>query len=65
MASVGGELKQFYLTMGAYDIMWIAEFPDDDTAARAFLRVGEAGAARSDTLKAWTEDEYREFIATL
>ena len=64
MESLGGKL-QFYFTMGAYDIVWVAEFPDDDAAVHAFLRVGQVGAARSETLKAWTEDEYRDLVANL
>ena len=32
--SFGGELKEIYLTMGAYDIIGISEAPDDETAAK-------------------------------
>lgn len=63
--SLGGELKAFYLTMGEYDIVTVAEFPDDDAAATALLRIGQAGAVSSHTMKAWPEDEYRELIAGL
>lgn len=63
--SLGGELKGFYLTMGEYDIVTVAEFPDDDTAAQATLRIGQTGAVSSETLKAWPEDDYRDLIANL
>ena len=33
----GGELKAFYLTMGQYDGVAIADLPDDATAARLVL----------------------------
>lgn len=63
--SLGGELKAFYLTMGGYDIVTVTEFPDDDAAASALLRIGQAGAVSSETLRAWPEDEYRDLIAGL
>lgn len=63
--SVGGELTEFYLTMGAYDLVTVCEFPDDDAAASALLRIGQAGAVSSETLKAWPEDDYRDLVANL
>jgi uncharacterized protein with GYD domain len=63
--SVGGELQDFYLTMGGYDIVTVAEFPDDDAAAKALLRIAQSGAVSSETLKAWPEAEYRDLIANL
>lgn len=63
--SVGGELQAFYLTMGTHDIVTVAEFPDDDAAAKALLRIGQTGAVSSETMKAWPEDEYRNLIANL
>ena len=38
--AAGGELKQFYLAMGAYDIVLVSEAPDDETVARLALTVG-------------------------
>lgn len=63
--SLGGELREFYLTMGEYDIVTVAEFPDDDAAAKALLAIGRAGAVSTKTLKAFEEDEFREIIADL
>ncbi len=63
--SVGGELKAFYLTLGSYDGAVIAEFPTDEACAKAALIVGGAGAVRSETVRAVTEDEYRKLIASL
>lgn len=63
--SVGGELRGFYLTMGEYDLVTVADFPNDDTAAQALLRIGQTGAVSSETLKAWPEDDYRDLIANL
>ena len=65
LESLGGELKAFYLTMGAYDIVTVTEFPDDDAAATALLKIGQAGAVSTQTMKAWPEADYRELIANL
>jgi uncharacterized protein with GYD domain len=61
----GSELKAFYLTMGRYDIVTISEAPDDTTAAKVALTVGAAGNVTTETLRAFTEDEYREIVAAL
>ena len=63
--SMGAELKQFYLTLGRYDAVVIAEAPDDETAAKVALAIGSAGNVRTETLRAFTEDEYKKIIAAL
>ncbi|HUI43484.1 MAG TPA: GYD domain-containing protein [Terriglobia bacterium] len=65
MAAAGGSLKGFYLTTGQYDAVAIGEFPDDLTMARFALAGASQGFVRSETLKAFTEDEYRKIIASL
>jgi uncharacterized protein with GYD domain len=61
----GSQLKAFYLTMGRYDIITISEAPDDTAAAKVALTVGSAGNVTTETLRAFTEDEYREIVAAL
>lgn len=61
----GGELKEFYLTMGQYDAVAIGEAPDGETAAKLALMIGGRGAVRTETLRAFTEEEYRAIIASL
>jgi uncharacterized protein with GYD domain len=63
--AAGAELKQFYLVMGRYDMVVISEGPDDDRAAKVALTIGAAGAIRTETLRAFNEDEYRKIIAAL
>lgn len=60
--SLGGELTDFYLTFGRYDIVSVAEFPDDETYAQFALRVASGGSVSTETLKAFPEDDYREII---
>ncbi len=65
IGDMGGELKDFYLTLGAYDLVVVVEAPDDETGAKIFLAIGAAGNVRTTTLKAFSEDEYRRIIAAI
>lgn len=65
MRAAGGEFKAFYLTMGRYDIVVISEAPNDEAYAATMLAIGAAGAVRSETLKAFTEEEYKKIIAAI
>lgn len=63
--SMGGAVTDFYLTMGQYDMVVVAEFPDDESYAQFALSVASEGAVGTETLKAFTEEEYRDVIAGL
>jgi uncharacterized protein with GYD domain len=65
LSRYGSELKAFYLTMGRYDIITISEAPDDTAAAKVALTVGGGGNVATETLRAFTEDEYREIVTAL
>ena len=62
---MGGELKQFFLTMGEYDMVTILDFPDDRTTEQYILRLAMAGALTGKAMKAFPEHEYREIIKSL
>ena len=57
MEAMGGKLMGFYLTMGEYDYVAIAEWPSDEAAMTFLLRLGFMGDMRTTTLKAFTPDE--------
>lgn len=63
--SMGAELKAFYLTMGQYDAVVISEGPDDETAAKLALMISGQGNIRTETFRAFTEDEFRKITAAL
>ena len=65
LKQMGGELKSFFLTMGAYDIVAVYDAPDDAIATRFTLQLGALGNVRTQTLKAFPEAAYREIIASL
>jgi len=58
MERLGGKLETFYFAMGKYDVVAIAELPDDVAAAAAALTVTGAGHLGSyRTTKLMTNDE--------
>jgi uncharacterized protein with GYD domain len=65
LKTFGSELKAVYLTMGGYGIVAISEAPDDAAAAKVALAIGAAGNVTTETLRAFSEDEYREIVAAL
>ena len=63
--ALGGEFKAFYIVMGQYDFVTIIDVPDDETAAKFALATAAEGNVRIETLRAFTEDEYREIAGSL
>ena len=61
----GAQLKDFYLVTGQYDAVCICEAPNDETLARLVLSIGSKGNVRTETLRAFTEDEYRKIVVNL
>ena len=61
----GGELKVFYLTIGQFDAVAIAELPDDTALARMVLALGAMGNVRTETLRAFNEAEFRKIVGEL
>ena len=60
--TVGGKLHSWYLTMGQYDSVIISEFPNDEAAAEFSLYVGALGNVTTETLRAFTEGEFRNIV---
>jgi uncharacterized protein with GYD domain len=63
--AAGAELKAFYLVSGQYDAVVISEAPNFETVARLSLATGAGGNVRTETMQAFTEEEYRKIIAAL
>ena len=61
----GGTVRGFYLTMGQYDAIVIGEAPNDETLAKLALSLGAQGNVRTETLRAFTEDEFRKLVADM
>ena len=50
--SVGGEIKEFYYTMGRYDFVAITEGPNNEAIMQALFTICSVGAVRTETLVA-------------
>ena len=63
--AAGGKIKDFFLVMGKYDLVIVAEMPNDEAVAKLSLTLGSAGNIRTRTMRAFTESEYRKLIQSL
>ena len=63
--SRGGKVREHLYTLGEYNIVTVAEFPDDETAAAAVLTLAKLGNVRAKTMRAYTDDETAAIIAQL
>ena len=61
----GVEIKDTYLTMGRHDLVCVIEAPDDETYAKAILSLGSQGYVSTETLRAFSEDQYRKIVGSL
>lgn len=59
---LGGTLKDIYWTMGTYDLVAITEFPDDETATSAALKVAALGNVRTTTLRGFGMDDIQTIV---
>jgi uncharacterized protein with GYD domain len=63
--SAGGTVKAFYMVTGKYDMVIVTEAPDVAAVAKIALVTGSKGSVASETLCAFTEEEYRKIISAL
>ncbi len=54
--SFGAQISHLYYTFGRYDVIAIAEAPDDKTMAKAVLTIAKRGNARFETVRASPEE---------
>ena len=62
---MGANVDAFYLTMGRYDIILIVDAPNPETVAKIILSISSKGAVSTETLQAFSEEEYRKIISEL
>ena len=63
--SMGATVEGFYLTLGRYDIVLIVDAPNPETVAKILFQITSAGNVSTESLTAFTEEEYRKIIAEL
>jgi uncharacterized protein with GYD domain len=63
--AVGGRKIGVWWTLGSYDMVFISEGPDDETATRLLLQIGMQGNVRTTTMRAFSEEEMEHIVAGL
>ena len=63
--AMGGKVTSFYLTMGDYDYVTIAEFPNDEIGMTYLMGLGSLGNVRTTTLKAFNTQQITEMVGKL
>lgn len=51
--------------MGAYDVVILFEAPDDETMSAFTLKIGALGNVKSQTLRAFGEDEMGRILSKM
>lgn len=65
LEAAGGKLLAFYIVMGPYDYVAIAETPSDEVALAQLLGLGMDGFVRTTTFKAFTVPQFAEVLKKL
>jgi uncharacterized protein with GYD domain len=63
--SKGAEVKGFYNLMGEFDGLLIVEAPSAELMAQLALGVESKGNVRTETFRAFNEDEFRKIVASV
>jgi uncharacterized protein with GYD domain len=59
----GATVREFYWTMGKYDLVVIFEAPDDAAMTALSLTIASAGNVRTQTMRAFSRDEVNGMLA--
>ena len=60
-----GASLQTYWTVGPYDVVYILEAPDEESATAFLLDIGSRGVVRTTTLRAYDRDQMSGIIQRL
>ena len=63
--SMGATIDGVYLTMGRYDLILIMDAPNPEIVAKIILTTASKGSISTETLPAFTEEEYRKIFSEL
>ncbi len=63
--AAGGKWNGWWLTMGEYDFIVMAEAPNAQTVATLILAIGAQGNVRTKTMRAFTQDEFEAMAANM
>jgi uncharacterized protein with GYD domain len=52
-------------TMGEYDFVAIVDMPDEESMAKVILKLNEMQNFKTNTLRAWPDDEFAKIVSKL
>ena len=61
----GVTAKEFYWTLGSYDVVAMFDAPDDSSMTALGLAIGAMGNVRTQTLRAFSREEMNGILAKL
>jgi uncharacterized protein with GYD domain len=64
-AAMGVNAREWFFTMGQYDVVLTVEAPDDETLIRAALALATQGNLRTATMRGFSEKEMEGLISGL
>ena len=62
---MGVRIKDFYWTLGSYDVVAIFEAPDDASMTAFGLAIGTQGNVRTQTLRAYSRQDLNTILTKL
>ena len=62
---LGIKIKDIYWTMGAFDAVFTAEAPDEESMTALALSMGSIGNIRTQTLRAFSAEEMNKILGKL
>jgi uncharacterized protein with GYD domain len=62
---MGAKVEALYWTQGAYDLVAIATWPDEEMAMAFLLAQGRQGNVRTETLRAFSAEEMQRILAKM
>ena len=61
----GVTVKEFFWTLGTYDVVVVFDAPDDASMTALGLAIGALGNVRTQTMRAFSRDEMNGVLAKL
>ena len=64
-ATMGVNAREWFFTLGQYDVVLTVDAPDDETLTRATLALAMSGNLRTTTLRGFGEKEMEAIVGSL
>ncbi len=64
-AKMNVKVREMYWTLGRYDVVVVAEAPDEETITRLTLGLGMLGNVTTETLRAFSAQEMNQILKGL